>query len=473
MERLMQNTVLRAFCNPLVKWGNITLVFIMLLTSACEKSVPEVDEGRGEEQPTAKGPVETLPGNGAGFQPAFVGQTRIAGIETTTPVETTLLLEDATLYKPWSLKFISDNDILIAQKDGNLRILHFGLSGIALREPIKGLPEDVFFDVRELNPGRSSSNAGFFDIALDPDFSINHLIYFSYSKGVGPSNRLTICKANLALEENRLINVEEIYQVSHHTAGNAVYGGRLVFDDNGYLMVTTGERNRDDSRYMAQNLNSSIGKILRLDKEGNAAPGNPFEHLPGALPEIWALGIRSPLGLAFHPTTGVLWETEHGPLGGDELNIIERGKNYGWPLISYGIYYDNKPVGVGIFPDPESDYPWEEYRFDMGNLSGGGITSRNGMEQPRYYWDPCIAPGGITFYKGNVIPEWENNLFISGLSSNYLTRLVIEGDKVVGEERLMEDVGLRLRDVQQGPDGALYVITDTKEGRIYRIGKPL
>ncbi|MEC3879902.1 PQQ-dependent sugar dehydrogenase [Parapedobacter sp. 10938] len=472
MERL--NRIVNTCFRDLAKFGKIFFPLILLIT-ACEKAAFDagVDENEGEEQPVTQAPVKTLPGNGAGFQPAFVGQTRIDGVKTNTAIETTLLIADAAIYKPWSFKFISNSAILLAQKDGNMRIIRFGLDGVSIGEPITGLPTDLFFDVRELGAGANSSNAGLFDIALDPNFTINHLIYFSYSKGIGPANRLTICKANLVIEENRLVNVKEIYQVSQDHAGNSVYGGRLVFDQAGYLMVTTGERNRHDSHYMAQNLNSSIGKVLRLDKEGSAAPGNPFEGVSGALPEIWALGIRSPLGLAFHPATGVLWETEHGPKGGDELNMIEAGKNYGWPIISYGINYDSTPVGQGILPVPDSGFPWEEYRFEMENLIGGGITTRNGMEQPRYYWDPCIAPGGIAFYSGNVISEWNNDLFIAGLASKYLTRLVIEGNKVVGEERFMEDVGVRLRDVQQGPDGALYVITDTKEGRIYRIGKPL
>jgi len=451
--------------------GKVAGIALAIMVSACEiDGIDPVDDNDEGEPPIALNPVETRPGNGAGYQPAFAGQTRISGVKTTTPIETTLLVADAKLYKPWSFKFISSSQIILAQKDGTMRIIGFKPNGLSIGEPLAGVPP-VFFDQRELDGTSNSANAGLFDIALDPDFATNHLIYFSYSKGIGPSNRLTISKANLVIDGNKLVNVKEIYEVSHAHAGAEVYGGRLVFDREGYLMVTTGERHRNDSRYMSQNLNSSIGKILRLDRNGNPAPGNPFAGIQNALSEIWALGIRSPLGLAFHPTTGVLWETEHGPKGGDELNIIEKGKNYGWPIISYGIMYDGTPVGQGIFPVSGSDP--REYRFEIENLIGGGITAQAGMEQPRYYWDPAIAPGGITFYTSTAIPEWKNNLFIAGLASKHLIRLIIRDDKVVGEERFMDQLGFRLRDVQQGPDGALYVVTDTPEGRIYRIGKAL
>jgi len=436
-----------------------------LFLSACKES--GVDEIVDDEEPSVLDPVETLPPN-ASFTPAFEGQTRVAGMKTETEYTILQLVRDAQLYKPWSFKFIAEDKILLLQKDGVMRIISVDGNNVNLGAPLAGVPP-VYFDERELTSNNTYANAGLFDVVLDPDFATNRLIYFSYSKGSGPSNRLTISKATLDVAGNRLTGVSEIYRVSHAHAGTSVYGGRLLFDRSGYLLVTTGDRNRDDSRYMAQNLNSTIGKILRLDKEGNPAPGNPFAGTPGALPEIWAAGIRSPLGITLHPTTGEIWESENGPKGGDELNIIRSGANYGWPLISYGIQYDGTAIGRGIFQIAGAVPP--QYYFDANNLTGGGLSAGEGFEQPRYYWDPAVAPAGMTFYTSDVIPEWKDNLFIVTLAGQHLIRLKIQGDKVIGEERLMDKFGMRLRDIQQGPDGALYVVTDTKEGRIYRIGK--
>lgn len=456
-QKMIARTVLFFIASSSVFW-----------LSCSDDKVTPTDPDEEEPTETPAGPVETKPGNGAGFEPAFEGQTRINGVKTTTPIAVTLLLEDEALYKPWSFEFISNNQILLLQKDGVMRILTLSGNTVSVGPEISGVSE-VFFDTREITGGANSSNAGLFDVALDPDFEHSHLIFFTYSAGDIQSNRLVVARANLLPEENRLGNVKEIYRATPDIQYTSVYGGRVLFDQAGYLYVSVGERHQNNSRFQAQNLDSSLGKILRLTKDGAPAPDNPFAATPNALSEIWAYGIRSPLGLEFHPATGALWLGESGPKGGDELNIIERGKNYGWPIISYGIMYDDTPVGQGIHPIPGTNPVKYEYKAD--DLTGGGITAKDGMEQPRYYWDPAIAPGGMAFYDSDVIPEWKNNLFVSSLVQKHLIRIVIEGEKIVGEERLMADLNLRIRDVRVGPDGALYVITDTQAGRIYRIGK--
>jgi glucose/arabinose dehydrogenase len=218
----------------------------------------------------------------------------------------------------------------------------------------------------------------------------------------------------------------------------------LLFDGDGTLFATIGERYFSPTREQAQDLNSLMGKIVRINTDGTAAKGNPFEGKAGAMGEIWTYGHRNPQGMAFNPVSGELWSTEHGPQGGDELNVILPGKNYGWPVIVYGIDYD-------------------------GSLINGGLTAKAGMEQPIYYWDPAIAPSGCTFYTGGLVPEWKNNLFIAALVGQHVVRLVLDGHKVVGEERLLLDQHQRMRDIQQGPDGALWVVTDEWDGRLIRI----
>ena len=236
-----------------------------------------------------------------------------------------------------------------------------------------------------------------------------------------------------------------IYQALPSYAGNLHFGGRILFDKAGNLFVSTGERSDLETRPQAQQLNSALGKILRITKDGKPVAGNPFEGKGDAKPEIYSYGHRNVQGLAFHPETGDLWETEFGPRGGDEINLIKAGTNYGWPTITYGIEYKGGPVG-----NPP-------------------LQQKEGLEQPVYYWDPVLSPSGMTFYTGSNVPEWKNNLFIAGLSSTHIARLVIENNKVVGEERLLLSEGQRFRDIIQSKDGALYAVTDA--GKLYKIDK--
>jgi aldose sugar dehydrogenase len=239
-------------------------------------------------------------------------------------------------------------------------------------------------------------------------------------------------------------NVTVIYRAAPAFRSNLHYGGRVLVDKSGNLVVSTGDRFDQRTRLQAQDINSALGKVVRITKDGQPAPGNPFLGQAGARGEVYSYGHRNVQGLAFHPETGDLWENEFGPRGGDELNRIQPGKNYGWPSITYGIEYGGEKIS-------------------------GGATQKEGMEQPVYYWDPVLSPSGMTFYSGDAISEWKNNLFIAGLNSNHIARLIILDNKVVGEERLLSNEGQRFRDIIQGRDNALYAITD--EGRLYRIGK--
>jgi glucose/arabinose dehydrogenase len=270
------------------------------------------------------------------------------------------------------------------------------------------------------------------------------MVYWTFSENTPDGNLTAVAKGSLSADERSMQNVSVIYRATPAYKGNLHYGSRILVDKTGNLIFSTGERSDRVTRPQAQDLNSGLGKIIRITKDGQPAPGNPFAGRAGVRPEIYSYGHRNPQGLAFHPQTGDLWENEFGPRGGDELNLIRPGRNYGWPTIGYGYEYSGQQVG-------------------------GGITQQEGMEQPVYYWDPVLSPSGMTFYSGDNIPEWKNNLFITGLNSNHIARLLIHNNRVTGEERLLANEGQRFRDIAQGTDGALYAVTD--EGRLYRIAK--
>lgn len=374
-------------------------------------------------------PVETKPPN-SHYSPAFKGQTRVKGVHTQTALDIKTLTEG--LVSPWGMVNLPDGRILITQKAGTMRI---ATPAGQLSEPITGLP-----------PVNDEGQGGLLDVAIDPDFATNRMVYWSFSQNVPPGTLTAVAKGRLSADERTIENATVIYQAKPAFNSRLHYGSRLEWDKNGYLFVSTGERSDLASRPQAQQLNSALGKVLRITKEGKPAPGNPFASQPGAFPEIYSYGHRNVQGLATHPVTGDLWEDEFGPRGGDEVNRIEPGKNYGWATITYGLEYSGEPVGEGI-------------------------TQKAGLEQPVYYWDPVVSPSGATFYSGSLIPEWKNNLFIGALSGMHIVRLVIENNKVVGEERLLADAQNRIRDVLQGKDGALYAITDGEHGRLIRIGK--
>jgi len=372
-------------------------------------------------------PVETSSAN-TDYPSAFAGQTRIGGIKTTNEYTTTVLTRE--LNKPWGIAVLPDGRLLITEKGGTMRIV--SVSG-NVSPAITGIPA--------VNAG---GQGGLLGLTLDPDFQNNRMLYWVFSERMTDGNVTAVAKGKLSNDERSIENATVIYRAMPAYRGSLHYGGRILFDVNGNLFVSTGERSDMATRPQAQWLNSALGKIVRITKDGKPAAGNPFLNNSNAFPEIYSYGHRNVQGLAFHPETGDLWENEFGPRGGDELNLIKPGKNYGWPTITYGIEYS-------------------------GGRVGDGIQRKEGMEQPVYYWDPVLSPSGMTFYKGDDIPEWKNNLFIGGLNSHHIARLAIRNNKVIGEERLLAKEGQRFRDVQQGKDGALYAITD--EGRLYRIAK--
>jgi glucose/arabinose dehydrogenase len=371
-------------------------------------------------------PVETKKAN-SDYKPAFKGQTRINGIKTTTPYKVEKIAEK--LVQPWAVVPMPDGRLLITLKGGSMEI--HAADG-SLINKITGFPE--------VDP---SGQGGMLDVALDPAFAKNKMIYWVFSEKNGSTNLTAVAKGQLSADEKSVLNPLVIFRATPALASTLHFGSRLIFDKDGNLFASCSERSINEGRKQAQLLNSGLGKIIKITKDGKPAPGNPFLNVKDARKETYAYGIRNSQSLDIHPVTGELWEAEFGPRGGDEVNIIKPGKNYGWPTITYGIEYSGSKVG-------------------------DGIQQKDGMEQPVYYWDPVLSPGGMSFYKGNAIPEWKNNLFIGGLSSMHIARLVIVNNKVVGEERLLEDKKERFRDVAYF-NGMLYAITDG--GNMYRISK--
>jgi len=372
-------------------------------------------------------PVETQAAN-TKYKPAFAGQTRIAGVKTKTPYSVSIVSK--TLEHPWAISTLPDGRFLVTQKMGTMCII---TSAGKIVKKINGLPAVV-----------PDGQGGLLDVAIDPQFASNRMIYWDYSEQTAGGTLLAIAKGKLAADESKVENIQVIYRATPAYKGSLQFGSRIVFDKSGNLFVTTGERSGTDIRMKAQALDAAIGKVIHITKTGKPVPGGPFAKTPNARPEIYALGLRSPEGLAINPTTGELWESEFGPRGGDEINIIRPGKNYGWPVVTYGLEYSGEKVGEGI-------------------------QQKEGVQQPVYYWDPVVSPSGIVFYNSNVIPEWKGNLFVGGLSSTHIARLVIKNNKVVGEERLLKSEGERFRALAVGKDGALYAVTDG--GRMYRIAK--
>lgn len=410
----------------MIKFLPGTIIGLTVLLTACNSQQTPPDN-RSTDDATTLAPVETKQPN-TNYKPAFAGQTRIAGVKTQTPIDVKVL--NSGLTKPWGITSLPDGRFLITEKGGSMRIA--SATG-ELSEAITGLPAVD-----------SKGQGGLLGVTLDPAFSTNRMVYWVFSEDVSGGNLTAVAKGKLSADEKKIEGSTVIYRATPAYNGNLHFGGRILFDKDGNLFVSTGERSDKVTRPQSQDLKSGLGKVMHITTDGKPAPGNPFLNDPNARPEIYTYGHRNVQGLAFHPQTGDLWENEFGPRGGDELNRIEAGKNYGWPTITYGLEYS-------------------------GDKIGDAITQKDGLEQPVYYWDPVLSPSGMTFYTGDAIPEWKNNLFISGLSSQHIARLVIENNKVVGEERIAADQSQRFRDVTQGKDGALYAVTD--EGRLYRIGK--
>lgn len=383
-------------------------------------------QAKAIQKDTVMAPVETQKAN-TDYKPSFRGQTRIGGIKTKTPYTATVINSD--LKNPWGVHVLPDGRFIITEKAGSISILK---ANGAFDKQVTGFPAVLF-----------KGQGGLLDITIDPAFATNRMVYWGYAEEAPGGSLLAIAKGKLSADETKLENVQVIYRAQPAYRGNLQYGCRIVFDKQGNLFVSTGERSGNDIRMKAQDLGAGIGKVIHITKAGKAVAGGPFAGKVGALPEIYSYGHRNPDGLAYNPATGDLWEAEFGPRGGDEINIIKPGNNYGWPVITYGIEYSGEKVG-------------------------DGIQQKAGMTQPIYYWDPTISPGGITFYTGNIA-EWKNNLFVGGLSGSHIARLVIRNNKVIGEERLLRDKNERWRALVTGKDGALYGLTDS--GKLYRIAK--
>jgi glucose/arabinose dehydrogenase len=362
------------------------------------------------------------------YKPAFEGQTRIGAVVTQSTYEGKVIT--SSLKRPWGIAALPDGRFLITELEGTMRIV---TATGNIGDPIKGIPSVS-----------SGGQGGLLGITIDPSFPENKMVYWAFSEPVGNGNLTSVAKGRLSPDEKSFENVSVIYQAKPSHKGFAHFGGRVLFAKDGNLFLSTGERSDRSTRPQAQDLNSGLGKIIRITTDGKPATGNPFTGKANARPEIYSYGHRNVQGIAIHPVTGELWNTEFGPRGGDEINRVVAGKNYGWPTITYGIEYSGEKVG-------------------------DGIQQKDGLEQPVYYWDPVISPSGITFYDGRQIEEWKNNLFISSLSGMHICRLVIENNKVTGEERLLSGENQRFRDITEGTDGALYAVTD--QGRLYRIGK--
>lgn len=398
-----------------------------IMMASCGKQVDQSGSTTDSAEVASNPPVETKEAN-TDYKPAFEGQTRVGAVKTTTPYGFEIL--DSTLTRPWGIAALPDGRLIITEKGGAMRIA--SATG-TVGSPLRGVPKV-----------NSERQGGLLGICIDPSFDQNRMVYWSFSEPRPEGNVTAVAKGKLSADEKSIEGVKVIYRATPVYKGTLHYGSRVLFSKDGDLYVSTGERSDLETRPQSQDLKSGLGKIIRITTDGEPADGNPFEGKADARPEIYSYGHRNVQGIAFHPETGDLWETEFGPRGGDELNRIEPGKNYGWPVITYGIEYSGKNIG-------------------------DSIQQKEGMEQPVYYWDPVISPSGITFYDGDEMAEWKNNLFISALSGMHICRVVIEDNKVVGEERLLEDQKQRFRDITQGTDGALYAVTD--EGRLYKIHK--
>ncbi|MFQ3584912.1 MAG: PQQ-dependent sugar dehydrogenase [Cyanobacteriota bacterium] len=332
------------------------------------------------------------------------------------------------LEHPWGMAFLPDGSILVTERPGRLRLV---TSNGLDPQPIAGVPEVV-----------ARGQGGLLDVVLHPEYDENGWIYLAYSAAETPGSAAAgtrVARARLGPEG--LYDLEVIFDMARKTPAGQHFGARLAFDEDGLLYIATGDRGEPDR---AQDLGDHAGKVLRLTDSGGIPADNPFVNQAGALPEVYTYGNRNIQGLTRHPETGAIWFHEHGPRGGDEINILAPGVNYGWPLISHGREYTGDPVGEG-----RSEAP--------------------GLASPLLHWTPSIAPSGMTFYTGEAFPEWQGNLFVGALAGQHLARLQLEGDQIVAEERLLEGAVGRIRDVRQGPDGLLYLLTDAPNGSLLRL----
>jgi len=403
--------------------------FIMLLNRLLLSTVALAVAGPALAQ-TGE-PVEQGAKNRPGIEPAFENQTRAPAMDSGYDLEVTEIA--GGLAHPWGIAVLpGDQGYLVTERPG--RLVHISETG-EVSEPISGVPEVL-----------NERQGGLLDVALGPDFEETRMVYLTFAEPLsGGLSATAAARGVLSEDMTDLTGVEEIFQQSPGSPNPMHYGSRILFDGEGHAFITTGEHFTEAERQYSQDLDKTYGKIVRVTLYGSTPEGNPFTGEAGAQPEIWTLGHRNIQGAAIRPDTGQLWAIEHGPQGGDELNLIEPGNNYGWPIVSYGINYGGSEVG-----------------------SGAAAHAPNGFTEPVYYWDPVIAPGGMTFYDGDMFEDWQGDVLIGGLVAGTIIRLEMEGDRVVGEERLDTDLG-RTRDVAVDQDGSVLAITDVEDGGLFRL----
>lgn len=408
--------------------GAALATLLLPLLAACKPS-SDAAAPRNDSLTLAPGctPLDTRAPEAPEYKPASAGQTRACGITNSATYTVTVVARG--LVSPWSVNTLPDGSFLVTEKGGTLRrISATGQVGA----PIAGVPA--------VDAG---GQGGLLDVALSPDFATNRTIFWCFSEPRQGGNGTSVARGVLSADYTALSDVRVILQAKPTYTNNMHFGSRLAFGRDRFLYVTTGERSDLATRPQAQQLDSHLGKTLRVTVDGAPAPGNPFIGRAGALPEIWSYGHRNVQGSAFD-AAGEFWTIEHGPRGGDEVNHVKPGVNYGWPMASYGIEYSGDRISTN---EPH----------------------RAGMQEPVYYWSPIVAPAGAIFYSGSAFPKWQGSLFIGGLASQQLIRLVITDGAVTGEEHLLADRKQRIRDVTQGTDGALYVVTDDPNGELWRI----
>lgn len=419
--------------------------FLMILTgTACAQNAPPDKVAKPASDKTGCQPLETRKPNAGEQKRTFPEQTRACGVQTKAGYDVSVVAKG--LNKPWAVEPLPNGDFLITEKGGQIRIVS---KDGKIGEPLKGVlavgEDGVTEESKQggLPPVTARGQGGLLDVALSPDFTSDQTIFWSFSEVREDGSGTSVARGRLSKDRTAIEDVKVIFRAVPGYKNGLHFGSRIAFGPDKKLYVTTGDRFDRPNREKVQQLDNHYGKVMRINPDGTIPEDNPFAKKEGAKGEIWSLGHRNLQSAAFD-RNGQLWTVEHGPRGGDELNLITKGENYGWSLVSFGQEYSGEPI-------PNSK------------------TQRDGFVDPVYYWDPVIAPSGMEVYTGTAFPEWQGNIFIGGLVSQKLVRLVLKDNKVVGEEHLLTDRGQRIRDVRQGPDGYLYVITDDSNGELIKI----
>lgn len=426
--------------------GKIKYLFILVaaltfVSAACGQN----KNAKGENSSQQCEPLETRSPNASEQKPAFPEQTRACAAKSDAAFEVVVVAKG--LKNPWAVEQLPGGDFLITEKSGQMRIvsakgeigeplgglLPVNQSGVSAESGQGGLP-----------PISARGQGGLLDVALSPNFEKDRTVFWSFSEQREGGSGTSVARGVLSQDRKNIEQVKVIFRAMPTYDNGLHFGSRLAFGKDGKLFITLGDRfDKEVTRPQAQKLDSHLGKTIRINADGTVPEDNPFAKRQGALPEIWSLGHRNIQSSTFDDQ-GRLWTVEHGAQGGDELNLVEKGKNYGWAIISYGEEYSGEPIP-------------------------GNITQKEGLEQPIYYWDPVIAPSGMQFYTGKAFPAWRGNIFVGGLASQKLVRLVLKDNRVIGEENLLTDRNSRIRDVRQGFDGLLYVVTDDSNGELLKI----